>query len=248
MFGKLMSSLGLDGVKIDTRLAQAQVQAGQAIQGEIVFRGVNQDKLINRLDLKLMTRVEVERDDHEYQEDLCLAQWNISGSFRLDANRHINIPFNLQLPYEVPITQLSCHYNKSQVWLETHLDIDWAIDAHDRDMLQIVPTPAMTLFLNAMEQCGFRLAHADVEKGYLNGGYFRSTSGCYQELEFIPLQMMSSINEVEVSFVAEAHQTHVLLETDRRFRSRDQYSTLTLNHQQLDLATLVRQLRSMLKV
>ncbi len=61
--------------------------------------------------------------------------------------------------------------------------------------------------------------------------------GCYQELEFKPTQLFNSINEVEVSFVAEQHQTHVLLEVDRKFRG-DGFNSLSIPHQQANPATV----------
>lgn len=243
-----MSTLGYENVKIDTRLHHQTVQAGQVIQGEIVFRGVEQDKLVNSLHLRLMTRVEVESGDHEFNQNMCLAEWKISDSFRLAANKRYNVPFNIQLPYELPITQLECGFNKCKVWIDTHLDIDWALDAYDKDFLAVVPTPAMQAFLTAMQRSGLVLVHADVEKGYLNGGYFRSNSGCYQELEFAASNMLTVLRQVEVSFVAEEHQTHVVLEIDRGFARNDSYKVMTIAHNALDIGQLTQQLKAMLGI
>lgn len=246
MLTQLMSTLGFANVKIDTRLHHQTVQAGQAVAGEIVFRGVEQDKLVNGLSLRLMTMVEVESGDHEFHQNMCLAEWKICGEFRLTANKLYKIPFNIQLPYELPITQVACRYNKTKVWIDTHLDIDWAFDAYDKDMLHVVPTPAMEAFLLAMQQCDMLLVQADVEKGYLNGSYFRSHIGCYQELEFASNNMLTAIRQVEVSFVPEMHQTHVVLEIDRRFAQRDSYQVLTISHQQIDVGQLTLQIKRML--
>lgn len=248
MLSTLMSTLGYENVKIDTRLHHQTVQAGQVIQGEIVFRGVEQDKLVNSLHLRLMTRVEVESGDHEFHQNMCLAEWKISDTFRLVANKRYKIPFNIQLPYELPITQLECRYNKSQVWIDTHLDIDWALDAYDKDYLHVAPTPAMQAFLIAMQQSGLILVQADVEKGYLNGGYFRSHIGCYQELEFAASNMLTILRQVEVSFVAEAQQTHVVLEIDRGFARSDSYKVMTIAHHAIDIGQLTQQLKAMLGI
>ena len=66
MFNKLMSSLGLQGIQVDTRLHTTAPQAGQAIQGEVIFKGAASNKIINGIYLKLMTTAEVETDDAEY--------------------------------------------------------------------------------------------------------------------------------------------------------------------------------------
>lgn len=247
MFKKMMSGLGLQGVTVETRLLNSTLQAGETLQGEINFKGGSSDKEINGLYLKLMTIAEVESGDHEFNQPLILDQWLISSNFLLAANQSHHIPFTMQLPHETPITEISCRRNGTRVWVQTDMDVDWGLDATDRDYLRVLPTPAMQVFLQAMQQCGFVLATVDVEKGQLTAQNFRSTIGCYQELEFVAAQMFSGFNEVEVSFVAEVHQTHIMLEIDRTFRS-DQLLTLTLVHHQLDVQQVVQHIRRLLQL
>lgn len=190
-----------------------------------------------------MTRVEVETDEGEYQENHVLRAWRISEAFSIARGDERIIPFEDVLPLETPITEVSCPYNKTQVWMQTGLSIDMALDAGDRDFLRIIPTPAMAALLSAMETCGFRLYQADVEKGFLKGHAFQSRSGCYQELEFRPTgRGRLSVNEVEVSFVPEQDRTHVMLEADRTFR-RDKITSLTLDHDNLEVHVLAEQIR-----
>lgn len=248
MFGKIASALGIEQVKIDTKLANPSLCGGQVLNGEIVFRGVSSDKYINGLRLDLMTTAEVESGDNEYNTALCIASWQVSGAFNLQANSRHRIPFSLELPFETPLTDVPFHYNKSKVWLYTHLDIDWSLDAKDVDYLKIQPNPAMLAFMTAMQQCGFGLRSVDVEKGQLRGQGFQSTIGCYQELEFVAIQQFSMINEIEVSFVAEAHRTHVLLEIDRKMSYRDSYQCLTIPHQHIDVGQLAGQIRQLLGI
>ena len=194
-----------------------------------------------------MTLVEVENGEHESRQAQCIARWPISGAFELMAEQVHQCPFNIQLPFETPVTQLSCQHNQTRVWLHTHLDIDWAIDAHDDDALAIYPNHAMQALITAMQQCGLHLYSADVERGQLRGGYFNSSLGCYQELEFRPTTWLSHLNEVEVSFVATAHQTHVLFEVDRKMRG-DHYQTLSLPHSAIDIAGLTTHLKQLLNL
>ena len=242
-----MSGLGLQGIQIDTRLHNTQLQAGQTLSGEVNCKGTSSNKNINGIHLQLQTSAEVESGDSEFNTSLIIAQWHISGAFELQANQSHNLPFSIQLPFETPITQVSCRLNKTRVWLHTHLDVDWGLDATDKDYLQILPTPTMQAFIQAMQQCGFNLATVDVEKGQLRGHGFHSTIGCYQELEFKPTTFFNGINEIEVSFVAEQHQTHVLLEVDRKFRG-DGFKSLTIPHQHANPALLVNEIRRMLGI
>lgn len=242
-----MSGLGMQAVTVETRLHNPTLQAGEILHGEISFKGGSSDKEINGLYLQLMTMAEVESGDHEFNQPLILDQWLISSNFLLSAHQAHHIPFTMQLPEETPITEVSCRRNGTRVWINTHMDVDWGLDATDRDYLKVLPTATMQVFLQAMQQCGFVLSSVDVEKGQLTARNFRSTIGCYQELEFVSSHMFSGFNEVEVSFVAEAHQTHVMLEVDRTLRS-DQLLTMTLPNQHLDVLQVTQQIRRLLQI
>ena len=244
MFGKLMSSLGLQNASIETHIYTPDLQAGQTIEGEVILTGGDSTKTINGVSLQLMTIAEVEAGDHEFNQPLVLQQWALSDRFELPAKQQFRAPFQIQLPYETPITEVNCRRNASRVWIQTHLDVDWGLDATDRDFLRIHPTAAMQAFIGAMQHCGLVLNTIDVEKGHLRARDFQSTLGCYQELEFIPASF-GGLNEVEVSFVPQANQTHVMIEIDRKFRG-DQLRTLTIPHHSMNEAALVQQIRQLL--
>ncbi|MCU4396526.1 sporulation protein [Acinetobacter junii] len=247
MFNKIMSGLGLQGVTVETRLQNPNLQAGETLHGEISFKGGSSDKEINGLYLQLMTMAEVESGDHEFKQPLVLQEWLVNSRFLLPAHQAHSFPFSIQLPFETPITEVACRRNGARVWIQTHMDVDWGLDATDRDYLKVLPTAAMQSFLQAMQQCGFVLSTVDVEKGQLTARNFRSTIGCYQELEFVSSHMFSGFNEVEVSFVAEAQQTHIMLEIDRTFRS-DQLLTMTISNQDLDVNQITQQIRRLLQI
>lgn len=59
-------------------------------------------------------------------------------------------------------------YN-NHVWIQTGLEIDMALDASDKDYLTVLPSKAMSNFLEAMERCAYKLFQADAEKPYLSG-------------------------------------------------------------------------------
>lgn len=245
MFKQVLSSFGIQGVQVDTLLHSPHLEVGQALQGVIHFKGATSNKRMNGIYLELMTLVEVESGEHETRQAQCIARWPISGAFELVAEQVHQCPFNIQLPFETPVTQLNCYANHTKVWLHTHLDIDWAVDAHDDDALAIYPNAAMQTLITALQHCGLSLYSADVERGQLRGGHFQSSIGCYQELEFRPTAWLSRLNELEVSFVATATQTHVLFEIDRKL-GHDHYQTLSLPHTTLDVGSLAAHLKQLL--
>ena len=192
-----------------------------------------------------MTRVKVESDDGSYFTNHVIDQWRLTEAITISPNEEKRIPFAGRLHSETPITELAAGYNQTEVWLQTGLNIDMALDPSDRDSLHVYPNEAVKTCMQAMEKLGFSLVKADVEKGYLKAPSFQSHSGCYQELEYRPLKGSLRIKEVELSFVPQAHTTHVLIEIDRAFRG-DGYVDLTIEHDHVNLSQLCDQLERLI--
>ncbi|KPW04830.1 MULTISPECIES: sporulation protein [Pseudoalteromonas] len=242
MFKKILASVGIGAAKVDTVLETEHLQPGQKFNAVIVIKGGDVDQDISGLDLALMTRVKVEGEDGEYFTNHVIEKWRITDIGMIAAGAEKHIPFEARLHSETPITEINAGYNQSHVWLETGLDIDLALDPTDRDALHIYPNDAVSTLMEAMDRLGFSLVKADVEKGFLRAPTFQSHSGCYQELEYRPnSRSLFGLQEIELSFVPEAHKTHVLIELDRAFRG-DGYVDLTIEHDHVNLSQLCDQL------
>ncbi len=242
MFKKILASVGIGAAKVDTVLETEHLQPGQKFNALIVIKGGDVDQEIAGLDLALMTRVKVDSEDGEYFTNHVIDKWRITDIGIIAAGAEKHIPFEARLHSETPITEINAGYNQSHVWLETGLDIDLALDPTDRDALHVYPNDAVSTFMEAMNRLGFNLVKADVEKGFLRASTFQSHSGCYQELEYRPnSRSLFGLQEVELSFVPEAHKTHVLIELDRAFRG-DGYVDLTIEHDHVNLSQLCDQL------
>lgn len=230
MFKKLLATIGIGGAKVDTILTTEIVSPGDTISANIVVVGGDSEQEISGLDLALMTRVKVERDDTEMMLNKSLAHWHIADKFVIQPGEVKEIPFTGTLPHETPISANEARNNQTRVWIATGLNIDMAIDASDKDPLHVVATSTQGKVLQAMDDCGYSLVKADVEEGQLRGNGFVSTTGCYQELEFRPNKFaLFGLNEVEISFVPTPDQTHILLELDRNFGG-DSYLSLSLGN------------------
>lgn len=226
MFKKVLASIGIGAAKVDAVVLQEHQQPGGELQVNVVMNGGDVDQEINGLDLALMTRIKQEVDDATVYKNHCLQSWKVNEAFVLQAGEERTVSLNLPLHDETPLTALNCPQQQSRVWLQTGLDIDLALDPSDEDALRIIPTVAMERFMIAIERCGLRMVKADVEAGNLKGNGFQSTAGCYQELEYKPTSMLTSLQEVEVSFVKQAGITHALIEVDRHFRG-DSYLSMS---------------------
>ena len=242
MFKKILASVGIGAAKVDTVLETEHLHPGQKFNAVSVMKGGDVDQDISGLDLALMTRVKVEGEDGEYFTNHVIEKWRITDIGTIAAGAEKHIPFEARLHSETPITEINAGYNQSHVWLETGLDIDLALDPTDRDALHIYPNDAVSTLMEAMDRLGFSLVKADVEKGFLRAPTFQSHSCCYQELEYRPnSRSLFGLQESELSFVPEAHKTHVLIELDRAFRG-DGYVDLTIEHDHVNLSQLCDQL------
>ena len=245
MFKKLLASVGIGSASIDTRIITPQLMPGFPFEAQIIIQGGEVDQDISGLSLALMTEVKAEIDDQIHYNTLLLGNWRLSESMTLEAGREYHIPFNAHLHPETPITSFGGHRNQSKVWLQTGLDIDLAVDAGDHDTLTVEPTPTMQTLLEAMAHCGYRIQKADVEKGFLSGNGFKSRSGCYQELEFVPSsQTLFGVKEIEVSFVPDGDTMHALIEIDRAFRE-DSYRSISW-HKNASASELVSKLQQVI--
>ncbi len=226
MFKKVLASVGIGGAKVDTVVLAADVQPGGVLPIEVVIEGgaVSQD--ISGLNLALMTRIKAEVDDEVVLQNHVLQSWQLAHAFEIAAGDRRVIPMQLEIHPETPLTALACGDNRSTVWLQTGLEIDLALDADDIDPINVVPTPGMMDVLVAAERCGLQLVKTDVESGQVNAPGFRSTLGCYQELEYRPQGWLTSLNEVELTLLPQPGVTHVLAEVDRMMRG-DAYIALS---------------------
>lgn len=234
MFGKLKASLGIGAAKVDTVLENMSVMQGDVLRGTVHIKGGDVEQQIDAISLKLCTEMKVESDESTSYQDFILAKLQAVEPFVIQANETKQVPFELRLDDETPITALNAHKNQCHVWLETTLDIDFAIDPKDRDFVEVQPLPVVAKILSAIEQAGFGMVKADVEKGFLRGGNFSSKSGCYQEIEFRNNGFINK-KEIELSFILDGQWVHCLAEVDRSLSMRgDQYVSFSLSRNASD--------------
>ncbi|EME0891974.1 TPA: sporulation protein [Vibrio parahaemolyticus] len=228
MFKKLKASLGIGSAKVDTILDEMSVFQGATLKGHVHIKGGDVEQQIDAITIKLNTEMKVEVDDSVSYQTFTIDQLKAVDPFVIQPNEEKQVPFELKLHDETPITAVSALKNQCNVWVETTLDIDFAIDPRDRDYIEVKPLSVASRVIRAIEQAGFTMVKADVEKGFLRGGSFASRSGIYQELEFRNSGFVSS-KEIELSFILEGQVMHCLAEIDRSLSfSGDQYRSFTL--------------------
>ncbi|MGR5069742.1 MULTISPECIES: sporulation protein [Vibrio] len=228
MFKKLKASLGIGSAKVDTILDEMSVYQGSTLKGYVQIIGGDVEQQIDAITIKLNTEMKVEVDDSVSYQSFTIDQLKAVEPFVIQPNEEKQVPFELKLHDETPITAVSALKNQCHVWVETTLDIGFAIDPRDRDYIEVKPLPVAARVIGAIEQAGFTMVKADVEKGNLRGNTFSSRSGIYQELEFRNNGFIST-KEIELSFILDREVMHCLAEIDRSLRfSGDQYRSFSL--------------------
>lgn len=209
MFNRMLNAFGIGGPSVDTVLDSPHAVPGQAITGQVRVQGGGSDAEIGQVVLSLVTGTE-----HEFFRVV------VQQGARVPAGQLVSIPFQLQVPWETPITAVGgAPLPGMDVGLRTELVIAGAPDRGDLDPILVNPLPSQNKVLDAFGQLGFAFRRADVEPGRVQG--VPQELGCYQELEFFPpAQFTGRINEVELTFVASAHELHVVLQADKRSGAR----------------------------
>ncbi|MBB4760470.1 sporulation-control protein [Actinoplanes digitatis] len=186
--------------------------------------------VIDNIVLSLVTRVEAGDGDALLE----FHRASVAGNFTLAAGEREDIAFQLSVPWETPVTHLQGRRLAGMTMgVRTELSVAKAVDQGDLDEVEIHPLPVQEQILAAFDRLGFRLRHADLERGGIYG--VRQELPFYQEIEFAaPPEYAKSMDEVEVTFVADATGTEVILEFDKRggllAEGRDTYARYRVEH------------------
>ncbi len=203
MFDKFLSKVGVGAAKVDTVLHQSSVIRGGHLQGEIRMTGGKVSQDVKRVYLELYTQYSYENDQGHLSTSTCvLHAMDIDEEFSLLANEEVVYDFELEVPFETPIS-----FGKTKVQLKTGLDVDWAFDPKDKDLIEILPDPATENILAAAEALGFEHSNesgACIEMDNPAGTPFVQNfsligqQGLGREIEVLELLILASEGEAQV--------------------------------------------------
>jgi sporulation-control protein len=216
VFKKLIGAFGVGGPSVDTVLSNPNTRPGLSLDGQVNITGGDRDVTIDHVTLGLVTQVEVEGGDSEFRSTVEFHRVPVSGGFHLTAGTNKNIPFQIPVPWETPVTDVYGQRLRGMtLGLRTELAVAKAVDKGDVDAVSVHPLPAQELILAALDRLGFRFKSADLEQGHLRGVH--QSLPFYQEIEFFAApQYAHACNELELTFVANPHTVDVILEVDKR--------------------------------
>ncbi|MBE1579825.1 sporulation protein [Amycolatopsis roodepoortensis] len=236
MFKRMLSAFGVGGPSVDTVLDSPHAVPGEVITGQVRIQGGSSDAQIEEILLSLVTRVEVERGDHERAGTAEFLRVSAGSKVKVTAGQLTTVPFRIALPWETPISAVGGRELPGMVvGVRTELVIAGAPDKGDLDPVLVGPLESQDRVLEAFGELGFSFRSADVEAGRLHG--VRQELGFFQEIEFFPPSRYAGrVSQVELTFVASPDDLVVVLEADRRggmFRSGgDSFGRFHVSHEE----------------
>lgn len=222
MFQKVMASLGQGGATVDALILDRNVRPGGTLHGEVLLVGGQVDQEVESLAVTVLARVE--RTGHGSDGapevvDMPFQNVQLSGRELVRAGAQIKVPFEVQLPWETPVTTVFGKYLTGMaVGLQTNLNLSrTVVDPQDVDAIPIEPLPAQHRILDAMSRIGFQFRSANLAQNRLDGA--DQQLPFFQEINFAPPQNFARIfNEVAVTFLARPRDVQVVLDVNKRVR------------------------------
>jgi len=204
MFKKVLATFGVGGSKVDTILESSELQIGGELKGSVIIYGGDVTQEIDGIDFKLLTKIEKEFEEEELLVTKTIAKGKIEQKIKIEANEKIEIPINLDIPYHTPVSSS----REFPIWLETSLDIDYAVDPNDKDYIKVYPSTPMLDSITSLEDLGFYIEEIDIEESKM------FNHGFVQEFEFKPNSGQFGIDEIELFFEENERYLTVFIKKD----------------------------------
>ncbi len=232
---RLLAGIGFGGASVETRLDTAAAFPGGAVRGTVLIEGGDVEQQVEELTVGLQALVETEVGDNEVKSNMEFHRVRLGGHTRLVPGQRFEVPFELPVPWEAPITARNGRRLPSMnVGVNTRLAVANAVDPGDLDPVAIEPLPGQRAVLDALDSLGFRFKKADLERGRIARS--RQRLPFYQEIEYYSPGHYRGLDELELSFVADEHGMDVILELDKKpglfSEGRDTFKSFNVAHGQ----------------
>ncbi|ADL44188.1 sporulation protein [Micromonospora aurantiaca (nom. illeg.)] len=216
VFKKMLGAFGVGGPSVDTVLSNPSTRPGLMLGGQVNLTGGSHDVEIDHITVGLVTRVEIDGAEEEYDALVEFHRVQVAGGLHLREGQQLSLPFQVAMPWETPVTDLyGQNLHDMTMGLRTEVAIRGAIDKGDLDPVYVHPLPVQERILEAFGRLGFGFKGADLERGHISG--LHQSLPFYQEIEYYAApQYAHGVNEVELTFVANEHGVDVVLEFDKR--------------------------------
>lgn len=204
---KVLASIGIGNATVDTVLPRDTVQPGETVDADVHIAGGNVEQDVGTIRFELETHY---RTDEGYQE-VDIDQFTLAESLTIQPDREETRSVSIAIPYSTPVT-----LGGVDVWIETELDIDFAVDPEDKDYLNVQPTPRLQTVFDALDELGLSLQTAECEADPY--GRYAGSRRFIQEFEFRANagRFRDSLDELEIIAHPSPEELELFVEIDRR--------------------------------
>lgn len=144
----VLTRIGIGSATIDLIPEQRTVQPGEEIHAHLELKGGASAQTVDDIDIALITRYEeegAEGNNFWTQYGLWTTEFTDGFTVEAGADRSIDVP-PIQVPPSTPVT-----LDTTTVWIQSALDISWAVDPSDVDQIEVRPSDALQAVLDALE-------------------------------------------------------------------------------------------------
>jgi sporulation-control protein len=149
---RVLSSLGIGSATVDTILPRTTVHPGDSLDVTVEVEGGSTDQEIDEIYFAVVTRYATE----EGYETAAVARSRLTESFTIDADEDRTFDATIEIPSHTPLT-----LGRTDVWIETGLDIDWAVDPDDEDRIEVEADERLAAVFEALDRLGFTFHTAE---------------------------------------------------------------------------------------
>lgn len=231
---RAMASLSLGAATVDAIINPPDLTPGQTLTFTINVRGGKVEQQVDRIDLQLRCQFDTDPTDDDAEfKTYTLNEWSLPDAFVLAAGEERVFSSELTLPFNTPIT-----LGEEQVWLETELDIAFAIDPDDKDLLMVRPDPYLAAILDLLDQQGLQLRQVDCEA--ISG----FTLPFVQVLHFVPVSgaMLGKCRKLQTIYWRDENTVRFWFEKEEHLEAIEQRLTRLVQTDEakhhIELATL----------
>ncbi|MBB4934614.1 sporulation-control protein [Lipingzhangella halophila] len=244
---RMLATVGIGGATVETALDKETVRPGRKVSGTLKVTGGKVAQTIEAISVGLRATVEKEYEyensqgeerSGEYKVDVVVAEQVVRDKpMELQPGQEFELPFELRIPMEAPITALKNKHILGGVGVSTRLHVDNALDSTDVDPLLIKPLPAQRAVLRALRSLGFKRKDVDLEKGKIPRT--RQKLPFYQEFEYSSPGKYKGLNSLELTFFTDKQGVDVVLELDKKrgvlfSEGGDKLLRLSIDHDDTD--------------
>lgn len=195
----MLASVGLGAARIDLKLDQAEVRAGEQVTGHFLITGGKAEQDIEGLSVFFMMESHHAKSLGTIQEKIATIQIS-KEEFELDSGEVKKYPFQFQCPDDLPPSSINTKY-----FFVSNLEIKHAVDAHDRDFLKVKPSKKLDNFYLALKQLGFKQTWEGLlpmeDGSFAQLIQYRPTSYFYGKFEEISFYYSQYKNQKEIQGV-----------------------------------------------